>query len=54
MEKLQHMREGKSLFEKKNLNLVTVHWESHMITCQGGWNQPRKKSLGYVCVIISS
>ena len=34
--------------------MISIHGEFHMNTYQGGHNQPRKKSLGNVCVILSS
>ena len=42
-----------------SLNLISVHRDkcssgSHMITYQGDRKRARKKSLGYVCVILSS
>ena len=33
--------------------MIIIHGESHMNTYQVGRNRPRKKSLGYVCVIVS-
>ena len=37
-----------------SLTLVSIHGETHMNTYQGGRNRPRKESLDYVCVILSS
>ena len=70
LKKSQHMREVKSPFEKKSqiklrlieiifpesLALISIHEESHMNTywALGDRNRPRKKSLGYICVILSS
>ena len=34
--------------------MKSIHGESHMNTYQGGRNQPKKKLLGHVCVILSS
>ena len=34
--------------------MISIHGESHMNTYHGGQNRPRKKSLGNICVILSS
>ena len=37
-----------------SLTLISIHWESHINTYQGDRNRLKKKSLDYVCVILSS
>ena len=36
-----------------SITLISIHEKSHMNTYQGGRSQRRKKSLGYVFVILS-